>query len=49
MTLAQIVIEIRRLDLAIELMGRKLEAAVTRLDAYDAFVRRPVRGRKENG
>lgn len=39
--------EIRRLDLAVTLLARKLDAAVARLDAYDAFVHDP-RWRRED-
>ena len=41
LTLHALAIEISRLDLAVDLLGRKLQAAVARLDAYDAFIARP--------
>lgn len=47
MTNVELAMEIRRIDLAVTLLARKLEAAVARLDTYDAFVRgahRPKEG-----
>jgi hypothetical protein len=46
-TNAELAVDIKRLDLAIALQGQKLEAAVKRLDAYDAFIARQPRPRKQ--
>ena len=38
LTVHALAVEISRLDLAVDLLGRKLQAAVARLDQFDAFI-----------